>query len=409
MAPDRPAGFREVFAVAEYRALWLSALLSRVGDQLARVALALLTFNRTGSAVLTTLVYSLTFVPALLGGPLLGGLADRFPRRRVMVSCDVARTGLIALMAVPHAPFAVLCILLFTAQLLDSPENAARSATTPVVLAGDRLAIGIAASQMMFQAGGLVGFAVGGVVVAATGAPVALVLDAATFALSAGIVFFGVENRPAAQSGTGPDRVVSGVKIVVGDRRLRSLLGLALLAGFYVVPTALAVPYAAQAHLGAGDAGLLMAALPAGNVIGVAVLNRFVSPATRLRCLGPLAVLASLPLVICAFHPGLAESLAAWSVSGALTSYQVVANAAFVRRVSNQVRGRVMGLAGSLLTAVQGLGMIIAGLAAASLGPDRAIAACGTAGVIVGIPVAMAWNRTRNTTPTGVVSVEVPA
>ncbi len=383
-------------------------LLSRVGDQLARVALAVIAYDRTGSAVLTALLYSLTFVPALLGGPLLSGFADSHPRRAVMIVCDVARTGLIGLMAVPHVPFAALCALLFIAQLLDSPENAARTATTPLVLTGDRYTVGLSALAMTTQTAGLAGFAVGGVLVAATGAPLALVLDAASFALSAAIVALGVRSRPAAakdfagqagsEASAGGAKAIRGpsaVRVVATDPVLRSILGLALLAGFYVVPEALAVPYAADAHLGTRAAGLLMAALPAGNVLGLFLLNRFVGPATRLRLFGPLAMVTSLPLLLCAARPGLVLSMILWAATGLLSSYQVIANAAFARAVPDRVRGRALGLAGSLLTAAQGLGMILVGAAAGRLDPAHAIAWAGGTGAVAGIPAAWAWRRAR--------------
>jgi hypothetical protein len=76
--PDRVT-FREVFGIAEFRALWSAELLSIAGDQLARVALSILVFTATGSATLTGLTYALTFAPSLLGGIFLTGLADRSP------------------------------------------------------------------------------------------------------------------------------------------------------------------------------------------------------------------------------------------------------------------------------------------------------------------------------------------
>src|SRR5829696_1856127 len=124
----RPATYGEVFAVAEFRALFAAQVLSVVGDQFARVALAVLVFDRTGSAGLAALTYALTFLPDLIGGPLLSGLADRMPRRRLMVICDLGRAVLLALMAVPGAPLWVLCVLLVAVQLLNSPFSAARAA-----------------------------------------------------------------------------------------------------------------------------------------------------------------------------------------------------------------------------------------------------------------------------------------
>jgi len=88
-------------AMGEFRALWSAQVLSSTGDQFARVAIAILVYDRTHSAVLTALAYALTYLPPIAGGPLLASLADLFPRRRVTIVCDVFRVGTVGLMAVP--------------------------------------------------------------------------------------------------------------------------------------------------------------------------------------------------------------------------------------------------------------------------------------------------------------------
>ena len=88
----------------EFRALWAASAQSVTGDQLARVALSLLVFERTESAGWTAATYALTTLPALLSGVLLSGLADRFPRRTVMIGCDLVRAVLVGLMACPVRP-----------------------------------------------------------------------------------------------------------------------------------------------------------------------------------------------------------------------------------------------------------------------------------------------------------------
>src|SRR5688572_20440400 len=107
--PEQQATYREVFAVAEFRHLWGAQTLSSLGDQLASVALAVLVYHRTHSALLTALTYALTYLPPIVGGPLLSGLADHFPRRRVMIVCDLARAALVGLMALEGTPFGALC------------------------------------------------------------------------------------------------------------------------------------------------------------------------------------------------------------------------------------------------------------------------------------------------------------
>ena len=98
--PDRRVTYGDIFAVREYQALWLAEVLSEAGDQLARVALSVLVFDRTGSALLTGVAYAMTYLPWAVGGPLTAGLADRLPRRTLMIICDVVR----ALMVVGGDP-----------------------------------------------------------------------------------------------------------------------------------------------------------------------------------------------------------------------------------------------------------------------------------------------------------------
>jgi hypothetical protein len=81
-ARRREASYRAVFAIREFRALWWAQVVSYLGDQIAQVAIAMLVYTKTGSAELTALAYALTYLPPILGGPLLAGLMDAFPAAR---------------------------------------------------------------------------------------------------------------------------------------------------------------------------------------------------------------------------------------------------------------------------------------------------------------------------------------
>src|ERR1700754_2262563 len=104
--------YRDLFAVREFRYLYLGLVISYVGDQLAAVAVAVLVFDRTGSALLTGLAYASAFLPAL-AGPLLGAYADRLPRRGLLVGCDLIRAVLVAALIVPGMPVWPAIVLLF--------------------------------------------------------------------------------------------------------------------------------------------------------------------------------------------------------------------------------------------------------------------------------------------------------
>jgi MFS family permease len=397
---QRSASFGEVFAVGEFRALFTAQVLSIAGDQLARVALSLLVFDRTGSAALTALTYALTFLPDLVGGPLLAGLADRYRRRELMVVADLARAALVGLMAIPGMSIAALALLLIAVQLLLSPFNAARAAVLPSILEGDRFVVGQGIINITYQIAQLAGFVAGGVVVMYTGSSVALAIDAGTFLVSALLVRFGLHDRPVPAVGSAESRprttlasLNAGAQLVWRNRTLRVLVVIACLTGFYVVPEGLAVPYADELGGGAILAGLLFAAQPLGTVIGMLVLTRLVSPAARLRLLGPLAVTACAVLIGCALVPGAAGPLVLITLSGVAGAHQTVAAAAFVQAVPDAQRGQAYGLASTAMRVAQGLGVVIAGAVAESVAPSVVVAAAGALGALAALLAARSWRR----------------
>jgi MFS family permease len=185
--------------------LWTAQVLSFAGDQFAQVAIAILVYRRTHSPFLTALAYSLTYLPPIAGGPLLSGLADLFPRRRVMIVCDVLRIGTVGVMAIPGMPFAALCALLFCTVLASAPFSSARAAMLPDVLPGDMFVMGSAVGNISFQATQILGFVAGAAVVAVLDPYRTLGLDAVSFGISALIVAVGVRARPS-PSGEGAAR-----------------------------------------------------------------------------------------------------------------------------------------------------------------------------------------------------------
>ncbi|MEV5898160.1 MFS transporter [Nonomuraea fuscirosea] len=403
---ERQVTYREVIAVREFRALWYGQGLSLLGDQLAQVALAVLVYDRTGSPLATAAVYALTYLPGIVGGPLLAGLADRFARRGVMLACDLLRAALVGVMAVPGLPFWALCALVFLVVLLSAPFSAARAALLPEVLEGDAYVMGSALQNMTNQAVQMLGFAAGGALIATMGPYRALALDAATFLGSALILVSGVRRRPAAQpDGAKPSMwtmTKGGARLVFGSRKLRTLVLFAWLCGFYILPEGLAAPYAAALHTGALPVpvitGLLMAAMPAGTVVGAFLFSRFVSPPRRLRLMGWMAMLSCAPLIVTAIRPPLAVVLVAWVLSGIGGAYQLAANAAFVQSVPPERRAQAFGLVQSGLMTVQGIGILVGGFAAERLGPEPVVALAGIAGVISAAVLAMVWTESRDKT-----------
>ncbi|MFL6145192.1 MAG: MFS transporter [Labedaea sp.] len=379
-----------MLGVAEFRALLGAELLSILGDQLARVALALLVFRQTSSAALSALTYALTFAPAVLGGVLLSGFADRYPRRRVLVVTDLLRAGLAATMAIPALPLPALWVLVGLMSMSAAPFKAAQLAVLPQVLPGDRYLVGLSLRQITGQSAQLLGFATGGLLLAAVEPHIALVANAMTFVISAALILIGVRRRPRPSAGEAdapPRETAAGIR----KSQLVPLIALVCVVGVFAVPEGVAAPYGTTLGAGSIGIGLLMAADPLGSVIGGWLTGRFLPRASPVVVI-ILAAVSGVPLIMCAAGPGLLASIVLWTVSGALsTAYLIHALAALPALVPDHRRGRVMGWTATCLYTSQGLAIVAGGIAAQVVGPFRAVASAGLLGTVLALCVGGWW------------------
>jgi MFS family permease len=392
-----PVPGRRVLADREYRGLWIALALSLAGDQLAQVALAVLVFTTTGSPVATASTYALTIIPALLGGPLLSGLGDRYPRRAVMIGCDLACAALVAVMALPGISVPALCGLLFVVALLASPFTAARSALIRDVFPDDRYTAAVATTQITRYAALIAGFITGGLLLTTLSPRQALLLDAATFTLSAAVVRLTVHPRPAAHATAHPGRAgpVAGLRLVFADPTLRRLTLYAWLACFHVAPLGVVIPLTTAHHGGPVAVGLMFAATSVGVAVSMTVISRRVPPQRRIRLMGPLSFLAAAPFILCWADPPLPVTGLLWAVAGAGAGYQLAANTAFVIAVPNQHRSQAFGIVAAGLNAGQGAAILAAAALTELIPPATVVAGYGLAGTLAAAALAARPTRTR--------------
>jgi hypothetical protein len=395
-----------VFAVAEFRALWLAQLLSVLGDQLARVALTVLVYDRTRSALLAAITFVASVVPTFVGGVTLAGLADRYPRRAVMIVCDLLRCGLVLVMAIRGMPLAVLVVLLFVVTLVGAPFLSARAAVYPDVLTGDTYVMGTAVTLTTSQFAQVIGFSAGGAIAGFLGTDWALVIDAATFAVSALILRFWVGYRPAPKAavasegasvndGSGSRRagLFGAVRLVFGNPALRIPMLFGWLAGFYDAPEGVVTPLARSMGGGPVAVGALLGTAALGVTLGAILFSRFVAPRSRLRWMGPLAVMNCATLALFALQPTLSTALLILAAAGLFSAYQLAANAAFVSAAPHEQRSQAFGLAQGGISLGQGALMIAAGAAAEVISPATAVAICGGTGALAAAVLAARWSR----------------
>jgi MFS family permease len=373
--PVPQAGFRDVFAIREFRALYLSLVTSSIGDYLARAAVTVLVFQQTGSVALSAASFAVSYLPAITGGPLLAALAERYPYRRVMISSDLLRMMLIALVAIPGLPIPVVLLLLFLATLAAPPAQAVKSAMLPQILGSERLVVALAANAATFQATQVVGYLAGASLATAVNPRVALLLDALALAISALLIFTGVRARPAATDRRRRTHLLretaEGFRMVFGTRVLRAIaLVVFSVILFAVVPEGLAAAWAQQTDPGVASRGLaqglIMAATPAGFVLGGLLIGRLPA-ATRQRLVRPLAVLAPLALVPSLARPSApVVALLALVTGFAVGGLTPTLNGTFVLALPHGYRARAFGVMQSGMQLFQGVAVILTGILASA-------------------------------------------
>jgi hypothetical protein len=381
-----------LFANSEFRALWLAQILSVLGDQLARVALTLLVYDRTRSPLLAAVTFAASVLPVFVGGLVLSPLADRLPRRAVMIACDLARMALVLIMAIPGVPLPVLVGLLFTVTMISTPFTSARSGMYPDILPGDSFALGTAVTMTTYQVALVAGFAGGGAAVGFFGVRPCLLADAVTFGISALIAFIWVRPRPAARPDGAAGRearrgggMTAGVRMAFGRPALRTPMLLGCLATFYVAPEGIAAPLAHSLGAGSLATGMVLTAGALGPSVGAVAFTRLVRPAVRTTLMRPLAIAGCATLMLFALQPPLPLALLIIVVSGLFDCYQVPAVAAFVHAAPASHRSQLFGVAQAAMSLGQGAAMIAAGAIAEYVSPSATIALSGAVGAVAAV------------------------
>jgi MFS family permease len=397
--PDRSATYRDVFAVREYRYLFAAYTLSLLGDQLSAIAVSYLVYTTTGSAALAAAAFATSYLAWLLGGPVLSGVADRFPRRRVMISCDVARALLMPVAAIPGAPAGALVALLLVVNLLRPPFVSARASLMPDVLDGDRYPVANGLDNIVSQVSQVLGFAVGGALVVFVSLRGAVLADAATFAVSAALLRIGVRARPSPAATGSPLALgfVSAARFVFTEPRLRAyLLVLWVSCAFTFASEGLISPLSVEYHGGPLAVGLLLACAPLGMAAGGTAITRLCPPHRRPALIVPLATLATAALIGIWLRPPLWSVALLLMVAGVGSAFAIPLNSMFGRAVPTEYRGRAFGLAITGLSGWQGLAMALAGVAGDTYRATTVIGASGALGTVAVLALARLWPRERD-------------
>jgi MFS family permease len=399
-AETRPATFREVFSVGEFRAIYTSTLLSWIGDYMVKAAVTAMVFRQTHSAAAAAITFAISYLPWAVGGPLLAALAERYPHRTTMVVCDVVRAGLMLLIALPGLPTPAMVALLFCSALFTPPFEAARSATLPTILPGDGYVLALSVQSATIQGAQVCGYLAGSVL--SVGNPrLALLINAGTFALSAAAIWFGTRWRPAVARRSQRAHLVretgEGFAIVFRTPVLRAIAVLILASVLFAAPPeGLAAVWAARLESDPHKQGLAQAIIMIGNPIGFLIagllIARLIPPNMRVRLLRPLAVAVPLCTVPALLNPSapvvaLLAGLAGAAGAGLLPA----ANGQFVRALPIEYRARAFGVMQTGIQVLQGASVLITGVLASYFALPSVVGWWGVGGVLMLLVVIIFW------------------
>jgi len=369
-----------------YRRWFIGQSLSLMGTWMQMVAQGWLVYQLTGSKLALGTISAVGSLPALLFLLPAGVVADRVPRRKLMLvtqSCMMVFAFVLAVLAgtkllqVWH--IAALAFFGGIANAFDSPARLALA----VEMVDDRrdLQNAIALNSSMFNLARIIGPAIGGIILAGMGAAWCFALNGLSFvAVLIALITMRLSDfvKPAHKEPM-VEQLKAGLKYVLDQKAVRTITLLVGISSLFGFSYAVLMPAFAVDVLQVGEAGLggLNAAVGIGALVGSLV----VASLTRSRNKGLQLTIGSLvfPIAIIAFalNRSFTAALGILVVVGfAFMSQNATSNTLIQGVVPDALRGRVMSVYSFMFFGTAPLGSLLAGSLAQALGPATAVMIC---------------------------------
>ncbi|MFE3504009.1 MFS transporter, partial [Kitasatospora sp. NPDC059160] len=399
----RPGGMFSSLRVRNYRYYFAGQVVSNTGTWMQRIAQDWLVLSLTGSPLAVGITTAMQFLPMLLLGLFGGVLADRMPKRRLLI-CTQGAMGLLAAglavltvggVVTPYYVYA-FALLLGLVTVVDNPT---RQAFVSEMVGPKDLANAVSLNAANFQTARLVGPAVAGLLIAAVGSGWAFAVNALSFAAVIGglLAMRESELRPTEPIAREKGQLREGLRYV---KERPELLWPMVLAGFigtfgFNFPTLLAGFAHDTFKVGAGQYGLLNTMMAVGSLAGALLAARRGAP--RLRRLVGAALAFGVLEVVAALAPDY------WTFALLLTligvfglSFNTSVNSMLQLSTDPEMRGRVMGLLVLVFTGGTPIGAPVVGWVTASYGPRLGLLACGVVSALAAGAVGLVLARSAD-------------
>ncbi|MDH4112945.1 MAG: MFS transporter [Actinomycetota bacterium] len=387
----------------DFRRLFLASVISLGGDWFLFVAITSLIVETTGRAIdvgLAILAQELAF---FIASPPAGVLVDRLDRRKLMIACDLARIVVCAsFLFVGTGTIWLAYPLLSMLSVFGAPFDPASTAATPNLVEPRDLPTANALNGSLWGTMLAVGAGLGGIVATVFGRDVAFIVDAASFGVSA-LLLWGIQ-RPFSEARepghTHPkmlDATIEVLQYARRDHRVLALIGVKAGFGLAAGVLALIPVFGAEVfHRSEIGVGALMAARGVGALVGPFLGHRLSGHGHR-RLFSTIGLsLAVFGLAYMAL--GLAPTL--WIAAGVIFVAHLGGGAQWVLStfglqvlVPDHIRGRVFAVDFAMITLSLAISSLIASAVADSAGPRRAALLVGAMAIVWAI-VWMVLTRT---------------
>ncbi|HEX9716815.1 MAG TPA: MFS transporter, partial [Actinomycetota bacterium] len=363
---------------SDFRKLYVASAISLGGDWFLLVALLGLVLDLTESALFVGLLIGAQEIPFFLTSPVGGALADRLDRRRLMVGCDVARALLcLGFLVVRDAETVWLVYLLIAViSSFSAAFYPASSAALPNLVDREDLGPANALAGSLWGTMLALGAAAGGVVAATLGRDTAIVIDAASFAVSGALL--AAIHRPFSEERERTEHpgvvraTVETARYARKDHRVLALLavkaGFGLGAGVLVLISVFAEE---EFHLGEIGIGILMAARGVGALIGPFLGRRLAGPDDR-RLFGAIGVALTtfgVAYALLGLTPGIAIAALVVAVAHLGGGAQwILSSYGLQRVVPDRIRGRIFAFDAALITLTLTVSSLVTGWLATTWG-----------------------------------------
>jgi predicted MFS family arabinose efflux permease len=394
--------YREVFALPEFRVLFLVRCVTMAAISIGSLALGATTYASTGSPVLTALSMFGGPLITLIGSATVLSASDSMGPRRASTIMPIAYAVAFFLQALPHLPWGWRFAILAIPFLAGSATSGSTMRLLHDIVPPDGFVLGRATLNIAVGVMQVAGYGFGGLLLVWF-SPATLFLIAGVAAVAAALIIrLGVGERPGVVSSQGlVTRTRAVNRLLLGSPVTRPLyLAMWVPNGLIVGCEALFVPYAGQA-----GAGYLFAATAAGMLVGDVVVGRFVPPRHRDRIIEPLRMLLALPYLGFLFSPSLTIALVLGFVASAGYSASLPLQERLVGVAGPETRGQAFGLYSTGLMAGQAIGATIGGVLASRIGATHAVGTLAVASACITAALAPGLRRsapaTRSTMLTG--------